>query len=343
MKKILIFISLVLLISGCTKTKDKDVLNEINNKVSSSKSYRLIATLEIYRNEEKFTYDVESSYMKGDYFKVSLTNKSNNHKQIILKDKNSVYVLTPSLNKSFKFQSEWPYNNSQIYLLQPILNDIAEDKNSTFEENEKGYIITSKVNYSTESNFVKQKITIDKEKNIQKVEILDNEDNIKMTLKIINIEYNFEFDDDYFNVEKYQIKEEKDNADKDNDKLDEKQLQNNDMQSSTVEEILYPMYVPVDTYLTSQDVVTTEEGERVILTFTGESEFTLIQENLETKNTENYVYGDPYLILDTIGAVTDYSVSWISDGVEYSVMSDTLSVDELLTVAQSIGVETVAK
>ena len=35
-----------------------------------------------------------------------------------------VRVLTPSLNKSFKFQSDWPYNNSQVYLLQTLLSDI---------------------------------------------------------------------------------------------------------------------------------------------------------------------------------------------------------------------------
>ena len=61
-------------------------------------------------------------------------------------------VLTPSLNKSFKFQSDWPYNNSQIYLLQPIMTDISNDKERVFEKTEDGYVITSKVNYSTEKD-----------------------------------------------------------------------------------------------------------------------------------------------------------------------------------------------
>jgi len=38
--------------------------------------------------------------------RVSLKNKTNNHEQIILKNSDGVYVLTPSLNKSFKFQSD---------------------------------------------------------------------------------------------------------------------------------------------------------------------------------------------------------------------------------------------
>ena len=330
MKKILIFMSLVLLLSGCMKSKDEDLIKNLNNKISSSKSYKIVATLEIYRNEDKFTYDVESSYKEGDYFKVSLTNKTNNHHQIILKDKNSVYVLTPSLNKSFKFQSEWPYNNSQIYLLQPILNDIESDKNSILKKTKKGYLITSKVNYSTENNFVKQKVTFDNEKNITKVEILDNDDNVKMVLNIINIEYGLDFEKNYFDINKYHVKDES------SDGISKHQ-------SSTVEDILYPMYVPSDTYLTSQDVITTDDGERVILTFSGESTFTFVQENLSNDKSLDYVYGDPYLILDTVGSVTDYSVSWISNGIGYSVMSDAMPIDELLVVAQSVALETVGK
>ena len=112
---------------------------------------------------------------------------------------------------------------------------------------------------------------------------------------------------------------------------------------SNLDEIVYPMYVPDDTHLISQDVVETDQGERVILTFSGDSQFILIQESLIVDETEKYVYGDPYLILDTIGSVTDSSVSWISNGVEYSVISDTMDIDELLTVAQSIGVQPVGK
>ena len=103
------------------------------------------------------------------------------------------------------------------------------------------------------------------------------------------------------------------------------------------------MYIPVDTHLSGQDIVETANGERVILTFNGESDFTVIQETLDNLSEVNYVYGDPYLILDTVGSITDYSVSWISNGIEYSVMSDNMDIDELLTVAQSISVKAIAK
>ena len=51
--------------------------------------------MEIVNNEEKYTYDVDVTFKKGNYYKVSLVNKENNHEQIILKNDDGVYVLTP--------------------------------------------------------------------------------------------------------------------------------------------------------------------------------------------------------------------------------------------------------
>ena len=87
-------------------------------------SYYMKGNLSIISNEDNYLYDVEVSYEKENKFKVSLTNKVNNHTQIILRNDEGVFVLTPSLNKSFKFQSDWPYNNSQGYLLQSVIEDL---------------------------------------------------------------------------------------------------------------------------------------------------------------------------------------------------------------------------
>ena len=331
MKKIFVFLSILLILSGCGKYDEKALVSDLSKKVKDSSAYHLSATLDIYRNEEKYTYDVNSSYKEGDFFKVDLVNKNNNHEQIILKNKEGVFVITPSLNKSFKFQSDWPYNNSQIYLLQPTIEDLNKDSKKVMETTEDGYIITSKVNYSSEKDYAKQRVYVDKDKNIAKIEVLDNNDNIKMSLNIIDIDYNAEFDDNYFDASKYQSSEEI----KEENKKEET--------TSKIEDVVYPMYVPIDTTLSSQDIVKTKDGERVILTFSGESAFTVIQETCNDDETTNYVYGDPYLILDTVGSVTDSSVSWISNGIEYSVLSDTMNVDELLTVAQSITVKAVGK
>ena len=335
--KLLLLIVSILVLTGCSIGK-KDVVGPLSKKVDKAKSYHMTATLEIRRNEEKYTYNIESSYKKDDYYKVSLTNQNNNHEQIILKNEEGIYVLTPSLNKSFKFQSDWPNNNSQIYLLQPILNDIKSDSKALVEKNEKNYIINSKVNYSTEKDFVKQKVYVDSKNNVTKIEILDAKDNVKMSMEIIDLQYNTKFDDNYFDVNSYISTNSNENTLEENNKSEV-----TDSSSLKIDEIVYPMYIPTDTFLSSQNVVETDDGERAILTFSGESSFTVVQETLHNDDTLQYVYGDPYLILDTIGSITDYSVSWISNGIEYSVVSENLDSEELLTVAQSITVQSVGK
>ena len=264
-------------------------------------------------------------------FKVCLKNTTNNHEQIILKNKDAVYVLTPNLNKSFKFKSEWPYNNSQIYLLQPIVTDLKSDKKRTFKETKNGYIFTTKVDYTNDKSLKKQRIYLDKDVKLTKVEVLDDNNNVVMKFTVKDINMKASFSNNYFDLDKKYLNSEKNS---DNNKKEQT--------TSKLDEEVYPMYVPADTYLSSQDVVKTDEGERVIMTFAGESPFTLVQESMDTKTTD-YISGDPYLILDTVGAITDDSVMWVSNNKEYYVASDAMDIDELLTVAESINVKAVAK
>ena len=92
MKKIFVFLIALLFLSGCGKYGEKDLIDDLTKKINNTNSYHMSGTLDIFRNEEKFSYDVESSYANGDYFKVELTNKNNNHKQIILKNDDGVFV-----------------------------------------------------------------------------------------------------------------------------------------------------------------------------------------------------------------------------------------------------------
>ena len=56
-----------------------------------------------------------------------------------------------------------------------------------------------------------------------------------------------------------------------------------------------------------------------------EDEFTIIP-----------TFGEPYQLMDTLGVMTDTSLSWTSNGIEYYLISEVMSKDELIEVAQSI-------
>ena len=327
-KKFLVVLFLMIfIVSGCSKSKNEDVVLKLKEKIENLDSYYIEGKLELFNNEEQFNYDVSVGYRKENNFKVLLKNNVNNHEQIILRNQDGVYVLTPSLNKSFKFQSEWPYNNSQSYLLQTILKDIENDKEKNISNKDDMYIVTTKVNYSNNKELVKQDIVIDNNYNIKQVIVYDDKGNIGIKMTFNKIDENKNLDDNYFKVEE-------------NMKTEETFTQT----ASKIENITYPLYIPSNTFLSNKEVVKLDDGERVILTFKGESPFMLIQETASKEKEFITIptIGEPCLFADTIGTMSDNSISWISNGIEYYVTSEVVGSDELLNVAKSMGAMPVA-
>ena len=96
MKKYLLYLAILscILLTGCGKYGEKDILKDFSKKITNSDGYYLNGELEIVNNEDSYLYDVEVAYQKENNFKVSLKNKTNNHEQIILKNSDGVYVMT---------------------------------------------------------------------------------------------------------------------------------------------------------------------------------------------------------------------------------------------------------
>lgn len=332
MKKYLLCIIALLcvLTVGCMKKGENDIVKNLTKKIENSKAYHLTGTLEMVNNENSYLYDVDVSYQKEDNFRVSLKNQTNNHEQIILKNSEGVYVLTPSLNKSFKFQSEWPYNNSQSYLLQSILKDITDDTERTYEENEDGYVFTAKANYSNNPDLKKQKITVDKDLNVKTVEVMDESGVMQIKMQFNDIDLKATFADNYFDLK---------------ENVNVSVTEDTTVPVTKIEDIIYPMYIPENTTLTSQDKVSKTDGERIILTFSGDKPFMLVQETI-AKTDELItipVSGEPIMFADTVGAKTDSSVTWLSNGLEYYLVSDILTDEELVSIAKSVSALPVIK
>lgn len=322
MKKIIFLIVLFcFFLTGCGKLDENDILKKIDNKIKDS--YMFSGSLSILNNEDVYNYDVEVSYKADNYYKVSLTNEANGHTQVILKNDEGVYILTPALNKSFKFQSDWPYDNSQIYLLDALINDIKKDENSKFIVEDNGYSFTTKVSYPNNKMLVNERIVIDKNLDVKEVKVYDSNDVVKMELKINDVDYSPKFKNDYFDLE-YIMKTFNDSY---------------VLESSSLDDSIFPLFLPVNTKLTSSEKISTDIGERIIMTFSGDKPFLLVQETASIMEEFTVIptNGEPYMLMDTLGVMTDNSLSWTSDGIDYYIVSDVMGKDELLEIAQSIS------
>lgn len=327
MKRILIFLTVIMLfMTGCNKYSEDGVVKDLDKKINKSDGYKLSGELEITNNDEVYNYNVEVSYKADHYYKVALTNVSNDHTQVILKNDDGVYILTPALNKSFKFQSDWPYSNSQIYLLSALVNDIKNDKERTFKKTENGYVFTTIVNYPNNKNLATQKIELNKSLKIKNVKVYDDNNAICMDMSFKDIDFSPTFKKNYFELDTV-MKTFEDNS------IEVKE-------TSNLDESIYPLFLPTGTKLANEEKIKKDIGERIIMTFDGEKPFLLVEEtaNIEEEFTVIPTYGEPYRLMDTLGVMTNNSLSWASNGIEYYIVSDVLSQDELVEIAQSINV-----
>lgn len=374
MKKLIVFICLTLMLCGCGSESTEDILKDFVDSTNSSKSYKLTGNMEISNDEETFIYSLESYYLKDNYYKVILVNQTNNHEQIILKNNEDIYVITPALNKSFKFQSEWPGNSSQAYLLGSLVNDVKNDTNVEITEGESGYIIKSSVNYPNNEDLKYQKIYLDSNKNVEKVEVFNNEDIVKIKVTFESVDLKAGLSEKDFKLDDYIKNEEindnnKDEFDKktpdkesdctnnaeneeckDNNNLNNDNTQNNTTEenqnnstdtekTANIENIIYPLYIPSNTFLTSSETIETSTGNRVILTFSGEKNFVLIEEATIAADEMEIipVYGEPFMLSETIGALSANSLSWDANNISYYLASTELTVSEMQTIANSLG------
>jgi outer membrane lipoprotein-sorting protein len=406
MKKILKIFFLISIFSivlvGCGIKNADNIIDSLSKKQEKCDSYYLEGTMEIINNEDTYTYDVTASYKKGDYYKIDLVNTLNNHEQVILRNDDGVYVVTPSLNKSFKFQSDWPYNNSQVYLLNSIIQDLTEDEDRVFKTKDNGYYFKSSVNYPNNKSLVNQNVYVDKNMKITKVEVTDADGKVQITMKFNKIKYNKKFANDYFELSKL-INVKEDSTEEKNSTTNESKTDTNSSttnnttnessnqtteenntttndnnennntnsnttnsnsstnsttndsstntnntktkQTATIDDVVYPMYLPDNTTLANKEVINTDEGQRLILTFSGDNPFVLVEETISYQDEGLVipVSGSLDFLTDVIGVINDNSVNWDSNGIDYYIVSNTLKTDEILNIARSISVLPVSK
>ncbi len=306
----------------------ESLISKYEKMLSDKDTYSLTGNMDIVSNEELYHYIVKVDYQKGGYYKASLKSSEEGHEQIILKNMNGVYVITPSLNKSFKFQSEWPDNSSQAYILESLLKDLKNDSNVVFEEKEDKYILSSTVNYPNNSNLTSQKITFNKDILPETVEVYDKNGNISITFNISKIDFDIDFTDNYFDVEESASSEDEVNN-----------------ANASIEEIVYPMYLPEGTRFKSEETVKNNDSERVILTFTGDKSFILIEE-VAKKEKEFEVMstsGELVFYENLLGNLSESSLNWSQNGKDYYLIGDNLTHEELLKVASSTSVVSLTK
>ena len=242
-------------------------------------------------------------------------------------------------------------------MLDALLNDVINDDNVIVSKSDKYNYIQCKVNYPNNNTLYSEKIYVDNDYNVQKVEVLDKDSNVKITLEVSDIDYRPKFEKNYFMLDslideeveedkKEEIKNEQEgnNVEK-NDIENQEEVKNEENVSETentskvLEDIIYPLYVPQNTHLSTKDTVETDNGSRAILTFSGDSPFVLVEEVSYRYDEMEIipVNGDPLILADAVGAISNNSLYWTSNGIDYYLSSTSIHPEELMVIAEGLS------
>lgn len=323
----LLILGLLLIIglTACGEKSQEDVKKALNKKMEEITGYKANATLTLQTGNEPQDYNIDIWHNRPDFYRVHLKSDNKEQSQMILRNAEGVFVITPALNKSFRFQSDWPENTSQAYLYESLVRDILNDDEAKFTQTDTDYVFETKTNYQNNKTLPMQEITINK-KDLSPVmvRVLDQDRQPLVQVEFSGFEFNSKFDTDAFDLEKNKTGAEMDTptmAQPENAKL----------------MVLYPENTP-GMELIEEKKVSTESGERVVLTYAGEKSFTLFEEvaSILPVSAPIFVDGEPVDLGFTVGTLTENAISWSYDGVDFYLASEELSQEEMYEIARSV-------
>ncbi|UZJ78795.1 LolA family protein [Fictibacillus sp. KU28468] len=324
-------------LAGCGAKSQEDVVTSLDKKMEEMTGYKADAVMTLNTGEKPIQYQLEVWHKKPNFYRVNLKNAKKDQSQMILRNKEGVFVLTPALNKSFRFQSDWPENNSQVYLFESLAADILNDTDRGFKAMENSYVFHTKTNYQNK-NLYQQEITLNKDLAPKTVRVMDKDAKELVKLQFSNVKFDAKFDKGAFDMETNMTGAQLELPAM-SQKSDQKAM-----------EVLYPKYSgPGNIELTNEKEVSVHDGKQVVLSFSDENNkktFTLIERKNEAVQTTagkperlTMPGGEPVDLGYTVGAMNDKSISWTYKGVDFFLASNSLDQEELMAIARSVSAQ----
>lgn len=333
----------MVLLSACGGTKKAaDVVTDLERMTGKLESYHTAGTMVLHTGQEPQTYGVVVSYQKPHYYRIALTNEAKDITQVVLRNDDGVFVLTPHLNKSFRFQSDWPKNQGQAYLYETLAQSIISDEQRQLITEENTYVFDVMANYQNAS-FVRQRIWLNKDNYAPKrVTITDGDEHEMVTVTFDSFDFNKKFDSGWFDMQKnmtsISIQSVPVVADENNPNMTDNLTDPNETSAAG---IIYPSYVPDQVTESQPSVIRLGEREAIMLRYTGAYNYTLVQSKSQEERMVSNSYGTVVDIDlgETVGiwiGEDQRTLMWTNDGVDYRLASGDLPYAEMVNIARSL-------
>ena len=321
--KLFLIINILIAISfatGCKKNKPVDeTFPELVNKLTS---YKLVGTLESNFPSGTKECNVTTYYQSPNMYRVELQNPNTIETQIMIKNSNGVFVLVPSINKTFKVNTSWPANSSYPYLLQSISNDIISDSNMITKKEGNNTILELKAKLFNNDQNTTQKIIFDENKMPKEVLLYDENQHLLTHFVVKSVELNVSLDQQLF---------------KTTESLETLNVYYKENPVEYDRLVAYPTYFPDGTSLEEEVITGDVMNKFAIMKFSGSTNYTIIQKFLNDSDTQvvEYVNGDIYVMNGSFVFVNDNNIVFYTNGVQYTIASNEVSIMEMIKMGDS--------
>jgi len=196
-----IILSFALVLSACGTKDAESVVKDLDKFLNSMEGYSGSGTMTLHNGQQPQVYQVEVSYQKPESYRIRLTNVEKQITQIVLRNDEGVFVLTPEQNKVFRFQSDWPQRQGQVYLYQTLVQSILLDGSRQFTATEDAYVFDVMAQYNNAS-LARQKIWLSQDDyHPLQVEVSDTNATVLVDVKFDTFQFNPSFKEDYFSTD----------------------------------------------------------------------------------------------------------------------------------------------
>ncbi|MBD0379712.1 outer membrane lipoprotein-sorting protein [Paenibacillus sedimenti] len=363
-----IMLGLAVVLAGCGMGK-KDagsIVKDLDHVISKPGSYQASGSMVLYTGQQPQEYSVEVAFSPEHFYRIALTNASKDVTQIVLRNEEGVFVLTPHLKKSFRFQSDWPENQGQVYLFQSLAKSIVADKDRQFTTENNAYVFDVTANYQNEM-LSRQKIWLDKKTLApQQVQVSDANQNVMVQVTFTKFEFDAKFDKDYFQMERNMTSwnmskqtlptsagasvtdknlsatgGQSDQAAQGQQTTSTKPATDSKSNAAASKPqnigIIEPSYIPKD--VVKQDITDMKLGEdpAVLLRYKGKYNYSIIEVRPQAKT----VSLQPGTIVDlgyTLAILTGddkKTLTWTDEGVEFRLSTGDLPIAEMMKIAMA--------
>jgi outer membrane lipoprotein-sorting protein len=299
----------------------------IDNVNKNLTSYQLEATMDLNNGEEQRKFNVAVSYAKKDdkdMFRVSLYDTTINQEQIMLRNEEGVYVLTPTLNQVYQFKSGWPLNSAKPYIYQSLL-EVFEGEYTTKKVSD-GIIVTSEPSYKNSPQYTKQEIKFTNDLIPVWVHLYSQNNDVLVNVTFTKVETNVDFSQDYFNLSKNM----------------EAARENLSSESSSTFDDLPLAVTGLDMNVSVKEQTNANvNGEKVyIMSYEGDASFTVVQKIIEGSEEMSVIdtEGELVMLINGFASLEEGKITYLYNGVECTIYGDGLETATYIDIANGMEV-----